>query len=107
MLGEPFDAATAAEAGLVNAVVEDGAALETALARAEALAAMPPGSLAQTKMLLKRGSAAALAETIATEATRHFSEAAALAEEAIAAFAAAPEEVKCGAALRRTALRPA
>ena len=86
MLGEPFDAAAAAEAGLLNAVVEDGAALETALARARALAAMPPESLALTKMLLKRGSSAAVAETIATEA-HHFAERL-RSPEAIAAFAA-------------------
>lgn len=86
MLAEPFDAATAADAGLVNAVVEEGTALETALARAKALAALPPESLALTKMLLKRGAAAAVAETIATEA-RHFGERL-RSPEAIAAFAA-------------------
>lgn len=86
MLGEPFDAATAAQAGLLNAVVEDGTALEAGFARAKALAAMPPESLALTKMLLKRGSAAAVAETIATEA-RHFGERL-RSPEAIAAFAA-------------------
>ncbi|MCU4178550.1 enoyl-CoA hydratase-related protein [Bosea sp. BH3] len=86
MLGAPFDAATAAEAGLVNAVVEEGTALEAGFARAKALAALPPESLALTKMLLKRGSAAAVAETIATEA-RHFGERL-RSPEAIAAFAA-------------------
>lgn len=73
MLAEAFGPQAALEAGLLNAVVAEGAALETALARAKALAALPPESLALTKMLLKRGSASAVAETIATEA-KHFGE---------------------------------
>lgn len=86
MLGEAFNAEAAAEAGLVNALVEDGTALEAGLAKAKALAALPPESLALTKMLLKRGSAQAVAETIATEA-RHFGERL-RSPEAMAAFAA-------------------
>ncbi|RYE28909.1 MAG: enoyl-CoA hydratase [Hyphomicrobiales bacterium] len=86
MLGEAFTAEAAAEAGLVNAVTEDGAALEAGLAKAKALAALPPESLALTKMLLKRGSAQAVAETIATEA-RHFGERL-KSPEAMAAFMA-------------------
>ncbi len=86
MLGEAFDAGTAAGAGLVNAVVPEGTALEHGLAKAKALAALPPQSVALTKMLLKRGSAAAVAETIATEA-HHFGERLRSAE-AMAAFAA-------------------
>ncbi|QEL24178.1 enoyl-CoA hydratase [Bosea sp. F3-2] len=86
MLGEAFNAEAAAAAGLINAVVEDGTALEAGLAKAKALAALPPESLALTKMLLKRGSAEAVAETIATEA-RHFGERL-RSPEAMAAFAA-------------------
>lgn len=86
MLGEVFDAATAAEAGLVNAVVPEGTALEHALAKAKALAALPPQSVALTKMLLKRGTAEAVAETIAIEAD-HFGQRLRSAE-AMAAFAA-------------------
>ncbi|MCO5089673.1 enoyl-CoA hydratase-related protein [Bosea sp. (in: a-proteobacteria)] len=86
MLGEAFAAETAAAAGLVNAVVEDGTALEAGLAKAKALAALPPESLALTKMLMKRGTAQAVAETIATEA-RHFGERLS-SPEAVAAFAA-------------------
>ena len=41
MLGETFTANDAAAAGLVNAVVPEGTALETARARARALAALP------------------------------------------------------------------
>lgn len=86
MLGEAFSAADAAEAGIVNAVTEDGASLARALEKASALAALPPQSVALTKMLLKRGQAATVAETIATEA-RHFAERR-LSDEAQAAFAA-------------------
>ena len=86
MLGEPFGAEAAEDAGLVNAVVEEGTALEAGLAKAKALAALPPESVALTKMLLKRGSAQAVAETIGTEA-HHFGERLRSAE-AMAAFAA-------------------
>ncbi|WP_089173628.1 enoyl-CoA hydratase-related protein [Bosea sp. AS-1] len=86
MLGEVFDAATAARAGLLNAVVTEGTALEHALAKAKALAALPPQSVALTKMLLKRGTAEAVAETIAIEAD-HFGQRLRSAE-AMAAFAA-------------------
>lgn len=86
MLGEAFDAATAAEAGLLNAVVPEGTALEHGLARAKALAALPPQSVALTKMLLKRGTAEVVAETIAIEAD-HFGRRLRSAE-AMAAFAA-------------------
>jgi enoyl-CoA hydratase/carnithine racemase len=86
MLGEAFGADVARDAGLVNAVVAEGEALQAALAKATALAALPPQSVALTKLLLKRGAAAAVAETIATEA-RHFSERL-RSEEAQAAFAA-------------------
>jgi enoyl-CoA hydratase/carnithine racemase len=86
MLGEAFDAATAAQAGLLNAVVPEGTALEHGLAKAKALAARPPQSLALTKMLLKRGTAEAVAETITIEAD-HFGRRLRSAE-AMAAFAA-------------------
>lgn len=86
MLGEVFSPEVAQEAGLLNAVTEAGEALPLAVEKAKALAALPPQSVALTKMLLKRGSAAATAETIATEA-RHFGERL-LSAEAQAAFAA-------------------
>lgn len=86
MLGEAFTAEAAKAAGIVNAVTDDGAALAKALERASALAALPPQSLALTKMLLKRGNAAAVAETIGVEA-KHFAERRTSAE-AQAAFAA-------------------
>jgi enoyl-CoA hydratase/carnithine racemase len=86
MLGEVFSPEVAQEAGLLNAVTEAGEALPLAIEKAKALAALPPQSVALTKMLLKRGSAAATAETIATEA-RHFGERL-MSAEAQAAFAA-------------------
>ncbi len=86
MLGEAFGPEVAQEAGLLNGVAEEGGALALALDKAKALAALPPQSVALTKMLLKRGSAAAVAETIATEA-RHFGERL-MSAEAQAAFAA-------------------
>lgn len=86
MLGEAFGPEVAEQAGLLNGVTAEGGALALALEKAKALAALPPQSVALTKMLLKRGSAAAVAETIATEA-RHFGERL-LSAEAQAAFAA-------------------
>lgn len=86
MLGEPFGPDQALDAGIVNAVTEEGGALAKALERARALAALPPQSVALTKMLLKRGNAATVAETIMVEA-RHFAERR-ISEEAQAAFAA-------------------
>mgnify|MGYP002138963324 CR=1 FL=1 len=65
MLGESFGPQAALEAGLLNAVLAEGKALEAALDKAKALAALPPQSVALTKMLLKRGQAAAVAETLA------------------------------------------
>jgi enoyl-CoA hydratase/carnithine racemase len=67
LLGEPFLAERALKAGLLNAVSEDGAALEQALARASQLAAKSPAAVRATKRLLKRGTAAAVAETLELE----------------------------------------
>ncbi|KRE09893.1 enoyl-CoA hydratase [Bosea sp. Root381] len=86
MLAEAFGSEIAREAGLLNGVVAQGAALGTALDKAKALAALPPQSIALTKQLLKRGQAAAIADAIATEA-RHFDERL-RSDEAQAAFAA-------------------
>ena len=54
LLGEPFGAATAREAGIVNRVVAADRLMETALAAASKLAALPTQSLAVTKALMKR-----------------------------------------------------
>ncbi|AMJ61321.1 enoyl-CoA hydratase-related protein [Bosea sp. PAMC 26642] len=86
MLGEAFGPEIAHEAGLLNAVTPEGGALALAIEKARALAALPPQSVALTKMLLKRAQAPAVAETIATEG-RLFGERL-LSAEAQAAFAA-------------------
>ena len=86
MLAEAFGPQEALDAGLLNAVAAEGGALAAALDKARALAALPPQSVALTKLLLKRGQAATVAETIATEG-RHFGERL-RSEEAQAAFAA-------------------
>lgn len=51
LLGEAFDAETAREIGLVNAVVDDP--LAEAMERAQALAAKPPAAVRQSKALLR------------------------------------------------------
>ena len=68
MLGEPFTAQDAVSAGLVNAAVPEGAALETALAKARALAALPRASIAATKRALRRGHDESVARALAEEA---------------------------------------
>ncbi len=86
MLGEAFGPETALEAGLVNAITPTGAALDMAVGKARALAALPAASVALTKSLLRRGHEEAIAETIATEG-RLFAERL-RSPEAKAAFAA-------------------
>ena len=68
LLGEAFTAEEAVAAGLVNAAVAEGAALETAMAKARALAALPPASIAATKRALRRGDDEAVAWTFSAEA---------------------------------------
>jgi enoyl-CoA hydratase/carnithine racemase len=68
MLGAPFTAEEAAAAGLVNAAVPEGAALDCALAKARALAALPRVSVAATKQALRRGQDASVARALAEEA---------------------------------------
>ncbi len=60
LLAEPFDAETARDLGLVNAIVEPAALLDTALAKAQALAAKPREALLATRRLLRGDSAALL-----------------------------------------------
>lgn len=54
LLGEPFDAATAREAGIVNRIVPAAQLMDTTLSAARKLAALPAQSLAVTKALMKR-----------------------------------------------------
>jgi len=53
LLGEPFDAATALRAGLVNAICEPERLMELSLGIAEKLAAKPPRALRETRALLR------------------------------------------------------
>ncbi|HEY1936878.1 MAG TPA: enoyl-CoA hydratase [Candidatus Angelobacter sp.] len=65
--GEPFTATTACDLGIVNAVVEPGELMTTAITRAKQLAEKPPSALRTAKALLKRGGAAAVADAMAAE----------------------------------------
>ena len=67
MLGERFDAQTACELGIVNRVVAPDELDSLAWSKAQQLAAKPPQALRQTKMLLKRGNAKAVKDTISYE----------------------------------------
>ena len=68
LFGEPFTATRAQEAGIVNAVTDDGAALAIALERAVALAALPLDPVVATKRLLRHATAGPVAEALAIEA---------------------------------------
>ena len=67
LLGEPFTAEQAREAGIVNAVVPAAEVLEVAERKARALAALPPESIRLTKALLKATQRGALEARIAEE----------------------------------------
>lgn len=55
LLGEPLDAATAHEWGLVNRVVDDAALMQTAYEIAHRLASLPPQAVRLTKRLMRQG----------------------------------------------------
>ena len=65
--GEAIGGAEAAAAGLVTRAVEDAEVEATAAALAAALAALPPGAVAESKRLLRAPLRAALAEAMAAE----------------------------------------
>jgi len=67
LLGQPFNAQKACEAGIVTAVVPAEELLEKSLATATALAALPAESLRLTKRLMKARYGSTVAETIAEE----------------------------------------
>lgn len=73
LLGQPFTAERAREAGIVNAVVPDAEVIPAAEKAARALAALPAESLRLTKGLLKKTHAQSLEARIAEE-TRIFAE---------------------------------
>lgn len=68
LLGEPFDAQAAMQAGLVSKVLEPDEVLDSALAQARKLAGKPLAALMETKRLLKSSDAAAVRARIDEEA---------------------------------------
>lgn len=68
LLCEPFNAATAREVGLVNAVLPDDKVLEHALAQARKLAALPSASVKLTKKMMKSAQAELVDRTMQDEA---------------------------------------
>jgi enoyl-CoA hydratase/carnithine racemase len=68
LLGQPFTAEKAREAGIVNAVLPDTEVLPAAERAARALAALPAESVRLTKALLRKTHAAAAQARIAEEA---------------------------------------
>lgn len=86
LLGEPLDAGTALEWGLVNRVVEDRVLMETAREIGRRLAALPPEAVRLTKRLIRDGEptvAARIKEEMGIFSERLASEEA---QEAFAAF---------------------
>ncbi len=67
LLGQPFSAQKAYEAGIVTAVVPQESLMDEARKAAAALAALPPESIRLTKRLMKQRHGPVLAETIAEE----------------------------------------
>jgi enoyl-CoA hydratase/carnithine racemase len=67
LLGEPFDAAAAKEAGLVNAVVPAEDLSAFALSRARAIADRPPGAVLAAKHLLREPIRAQVKDAIRRE----------------------------------------
>jgi len=65
--GEALDGAAAEAAGLVTRAVPDDQVEPTAAAMAMALAALPPGAVAETKRLIREPRRAALAEAMQRE----------------------------------------
>ena len=71
MFGEPFDAATALRAGLINQVVPEASLPEVVQKRAAALAAKPVESLRLTKRLLREPLRSTVDDALSREGT-HF-----------------------------------
>lgn len=88
LLGEPFDAEQAFEAGLINAVLPREMVLVTALERAQALAERPAAAVRLTKALLKQRDAAAVQAALVEEGRAFVARLGSPeAQEAFAAFA--------------------
>jgi enoyl-CoA hydratase/carnithine racemase len=67
LLGDPFTAETAVECGIANAVLPAGEVVAHARRVAERFNALPPGSVSETKRLLRAPQASALLATIKAE----------------------------------------
>jgi enoyl-CoA hydratase/carnithine racemase len=67
LLGQPFDARKAHEAGIVTRVVEKEQLMEEAKKTAAALASLPPQSMQLTKQMLKKRHAQQVKDAIAEE----------------------------------------
>lgn len=67
MFGQPFDASTAQDLGVINQVYPDNTLIDQTAAKAHALAAQPPAALRHTKRLMKHAATAAIASQIETE----------------------------------------
>ena len=85
-LGEPLDAKTAKEWGLVNRVVDDEALMAEARSLADAAARQPPGAVRATKRLIRAAESAAVSAQMQEE-LRVFTERLRSAEFAAAAQA--------------------
>jgi enoyl-CoA hydratase/carnithine racemase len=71
MFGDPFDAATALRAGIINQVVPEASIPEVVQKRAAALAAKPVESLRLTKRLLREPLRSTVDDALLREGT-HF-----------------------------------
>ncbi|MBX3603890.1 MAG: enoyl-CoA hydratase [Piscinibacter sp.] len=67
LLGEPFSAQDAVDAGIANAVLPAGEVVNHARRVAERFNALPPGAVRETKRLLRRASAEEVLKTIGVE----------------------------------------
>jgi len=67
LLGDPFSASAAVEAGIANAVLPATEVLPHARRVAERFNALPPGAVRETKRLMRRARNAATLETIGIE----------------------------------------
>ncbi len=66
-LGQPIDASTAKEWGLVNRIVQDERLLEEARALADAAARQPPGAVRATKRLMRSAQSAQISAQMQEE----------------------------------------
>ncbi len=87
LLGEPFDAQTAAACGIVGKVLPDAEVIEHARGQARKLAAKPPAAVRTSKALMRRAFRSEIEEAISVESAQ-FRERleSAEAREAFAAF---------------------